>query len=288
MLDGYFAAAVTPFNNYRVDIASFEKYIDFLISSGISGIIVCGTTGESTALSYEEKLELMTVANRINSGRIKLIAGIMDPITETCIKLIKDIEDIVDGFLCICPYYVRPSQNQLYKHFETISKSTEKEIVVYNAPHRTGISIEFNVFKKLCDLNNFIGIKDCSCNLDLFTSWRIKVDKRISFLSGNDDIACAALAMGASGVISVSANIAPSLCSELYSSFKNSDLKRFCELRDMLSLLHEAMFIEPSPGPVKYALFRLGFIKNELRNPLSIVGNDTMRKIDEIIEMLSL
>lgn len=288
MFNGYFAAVVTPFNDYKVDFSAFEKYIDFLINSGISGIVVCGTTGESTAMSHDEKLSLIKKAEEINSKRVKLIAGIMDPITETCVNFVKETEHLVDGFLSICPYYIRPSQNQMFDHFKCISESTDKSIIIYNVPHRTGVTLAFDTFKRLCDFKNIVGIKDCTADLSVFTRWRKEIGNHISFLSGNDDTACAAIAMGASGVISVTANIAPKMCAEMYNAFKNSDLKTFFELRDALVLIHDLMFVEPSPAPVKYALSKIGLVKNELRKPLSVISEKVQQKIDAVMNDLNL
>ncbi len=288
MFCGYLAAVVTPFRDYNVDFPAFEKYIDFLINSGISGIVVCGTTGESTALSHDEKCLLIKKAAELTSGRVKLVAGVMEPITETCCNYVREFEKYVDGFLCICPYYLRPSQDQLYEHFKCISENTESEIIIYNIPHRTGVTLSFDTFKRLCKLKNISGIKDCTGNLAVFTTWRREIGESVSFLSGNDDTGCAALAMGASGVISVSANVVPKMCAEMYNSFREADLRRFCELRDALAPIHDLMFAEPSPGPAKYALSKLGLMKNELRRPLSVISGETQREIDAAMRKLQL
>ncbi|MBR1735296.1 MAG: 4-hydroxy-tetrahydrodipicolinate synthase [Alphaproteobacteria bacterium] len=288
MLNGYIAAVVTPFSNEKLDLESFERYISFLSGSKISGIVVCGSTGESLSLSLNEKITLIQTAQKITNGKINLFAGVIDATTDNCVNFIKKTEDMVNGFLCICPFYIKPSQSQIYEHFKIISESTKKDIILYNNPGRVGTSIEFPTLKKLSTQKNIIAIKECSSDLSVFTTYRNSLKENFAFLSGNDDTACAALAMGASGVISVTANIAPDLCATAYSSFKQGNFERFGVVRDALEPLHKLMFAEPSPAPVKYALSKLGLIKNELRMPLSPISEQLKAKIDKIIHELNL
>jgi 4-hydroxy-tetrahydrodipicolinate synthase len=285
---GYIPAVVSPFKNGKLDIDSFEKYIFRLVNSGISGMVVCGSTGESLSLSIDEKLELIKTAAKINNNKIKLICGIIDSITDYCKDLMKQTESIVDGFLCICPFYVKPSQNQIYNHFKTLSQLTKKDIILYNNPSRVGTSIGLETLKKLCELENIVAIKECTSDLSVFTLWRSELKKNFIFLTGNDDTACAALSMGAEGVISVSANVAPELCVKMYSAFKNSNIEQFNNIRDELAPLHNLMFAEPTPGPVKYALSKLGLMKDELRMPLSSISLELKEKIDTLMGKLGL
>jgi 4-hydroxy-tetrahydrodipicolinate synthase len=288
MLNGCFAAVVSPFNNGKLDIDAFERYVSHLAVSGISGVVVCGTTGESLSMSKDEKMELIKKACLVSNKKIKVIAGVMESVTGYCLDFIKDIEQHVDGFLCISPFYIVPSQRQIYDHFKTISESTERDIILYNIPRRTGSAIEFDTFKKLSELKNVVAIKECGTNLAMYTIWRSGVKSNMSFLSGNDETACGAFAMGASGVISVSANIVPELYVKMHSAFNSGNLELFNALRDKLAPVHELMFAEPSPGPLKYALSRLGFMKNELRRPLSAVSADLAKKLDKLIDDLQL
>jgi 4-hydroxy-tetrahydrodipicolinate synthase len=288
MFNGYFAAVATPFDDGKLDINSFEKYISNLVGSGISGIVVCGSTGESLSLTEEEKIEIIKTASCINSGKIKLIAGVIDAVTDNCSKYMKKVDDIVDGFLCICPFYLKPSQDQIYNHFKYLSESTKRDIILYNNQTRVGSSIVLDTLKKLCDQNNIVAIKECAPDLSVFTIWRSVVKENFSFLSGNDDTACAAFAMGATGAISVSANIAPELCAKMHAAFKQNNLERFEILRDVLAPLHELMFAEPTPGPLKYALSKLKLIKEELRLPLSPISAELRTKIDTFIDNLKL
>lgn len=288
MISGYIAAVVTPFNDGKIDIESFERYLSFLMDSKIYGIVICGSTGESLSLSLEEKVELVKAAQRVIGGKIKLFAGVIDSATYNCLNFIRKTEDIVDGFLCICPFYIKPSQSQIYEHFKTISEATKKDIILYNNPGRVGTSIDFSTFKKLSSQKNIVAIKECSSDLSVFSCWRAAVKEDFAFLSGNDDTAAAALSMGAVGVVSVTANVAPELCNTMISAFKQENLERFAIVRDALEPLHKLMFAEPSPGPIKYALSKLGLMKEELRMPLSPISTALKTKIDKVMRDLNL
>lgn len=288
MINGYITAAVTPFCNEKIDFDSLEKYLHFLTDSKIAGIVICGSTGESLSLSMNEKIEIIRKAQKITSGKTKLYAGVIDASTSNCLELIRKTEDVVDGFLCICPFYVKPSQEQIYNHFKMLSDSTKRDIILYNNPGRVGTSISFDTLKKLSVQRNIVAIKECTSNLSVFTTWRSAIKENFAFLSGNDDTACAALVMGATGVISVTANVVPDLCSTMYSAFTQNNMERFEVVRDAIAPLHELMFSEPSPGPVKYALSKLGLIHNELRMPLSPISNGLKEKIDIVMDRLNL
>ncbi len=283
---GYIPAVVSPFKKGKLDIDSFERYISRLVGSGITGVVVCGSTGESLSLSIEEKLELIKIAAKITNNKTKLICGVIDPVTDSCEIFMKKVEDIVDSFLCICPFYIKPSQNQIYNHFKTLSQLTTKNIILYNNPSRVGTSIGFDTLKKLCELENIIAMKECTTDLSVFTLWRSELKKNFTFLTGNDDTACAALSMGAEGVISVSANIAPELCVQMYSAFKNGNIEQFKKTRDALAPLHNLLFTEPTPGPAKYALSKQGLMQDELRMPLTPISLELKEKIDILMYKL--
>jgi 4-hydroxy-tetrahydrodipicolinate synthase len=287
MLSGYIAAAVTPFKNGKVDIRSFEKYMYYLVGSGVSGVVVCGSTGESLSLSLEEKIELIKSAAAVNRGKVRLIGGAIYTTTEDCLEFISEAKEYVDNFLCTCPFYIKPSPHQIYDYFKKLNDSTSRGIIVYNNPSRVGTDMGFDIFQKLSELENVIAVKECSSDMSRFSVWRSLIKKKFDFLTGNDESACAALAMGAKGVISVSANVAPEFCVRMYNAFKQNNFEGFAVLRDTLTPLHELMFAEPSPAPVKYALSKLGLISNELRAPLSSISSSLQEKIDQAIKELS-
>ncbi len=285
---GYIPAMVTPFKDGKLDVNSFEKYMEYLINSEVSSVVVCGSTGESLSLSIFEKIELIKTAAKIINGRIKLICGVIDSTTENCRNIMQSVDDIVDAFLCICPFYIKPSQNQMYNHFKLLSQLTEKDIILYNNPSRVGSNIGFETLKKLCEFKNIVAIKECTSDLSIFTTWRTFLKDDFVFLSGNDDTACAALAMGAEGVISVTANVTPKLCNKLYSEFKNRNVEEFKKLRDSLAPLHTLMFKEPTPAPAKYVLNKLGLMNEDVRMPLSSISTELKKEIDVIIDNLRL
>jgi 4-hydroxy-tetrahydrodipicolinate synthase len=288
MLKGYSTAIVTPFKNGKIDFSALEKYMNHLDGSGISGIVVAGSTGESVSLTLQEKVELIRAISTINAGKISLIGGVIDAVTDNCIRLIKETEKYVDHFLCICPFYVKPSQQQIYEHYKQLSAATARGIILYNNPSRVGVDIAFDTFRRMCELKNVIALKECADNLSRFTLWRSAVGENFDFLTGLDNVACGALAMGASGVISVSTNVVPDLCAKMYRAFKKNNLEEFFILRDVMAPLHELLFAEPSPAPTKYALSRLGILSSELRAPLSPIGAELQNKIDNFMDKLEL
>lgn len=290
MLSGCIVAAVTPFDGENLDIRAFEKYISFLANSKIAGIVICGSTGEPLSLTVEEKIELIKAARRVvsNKNDIKLFAGVIDSSTQNCTDFMKRSEDLVDGFLGICPFYIKPSASQIYEHFKILSESTARNIILYNNPSRVGTSIELSTIKKLSALKNIIGIKECSSDLSVFVSWRATLKDDFALLSGDDDTAAAAISMGASGLVSVVANVVPDLCVAMLSAYRQNNLERFGVVRDALEPLSKLMFSEPSPGPVKYALSKRGLIKNELRMPLSAIGSALRTKINKVMRDLNL
>ncbi len=287
MFDGYIVAVVSPFQNNQLDLKSFEQYIKWLVGTGISGVVVGGSTGESLSLTLEEYTSLIRLSSEIIDKRIKLIGGVISSSTDYCLSLINSVKKYVDGFLCICPFYIKPTQKQIVSHFQRISKKTSKPIVLYNNPSRVGTSIDEQAFYELSQIDNIVAIKECSSDLSRFSLWRKNIKKDFDFLSGNDDSACGALAMGASGVISVSANIYPKLCVKVYNLFKEGNIYDFEKYRDMLAPLHKLMFSEPSPAPIKYALSKIGLMSEEVRAPLSIISSSLKAKIDSYMNMIS-
>ena len=285
MLSGIYVALVTPFKDGKIDFAAFERYVSHVISAAkISGVVVCGSTGESLMLTQEEKKSLISTAARVVDGKVKLFAGIIESSQDAALDIMRNTENLVDGFLCICPYYIKPSQEQLYGYFSTISAQTEKSIILYNNPGRCGVSIEWDCFNRLVEINNIVAIKECASDLTRFALWRKNIKGQCAFLSGNDDAFCGALAMGADGVISVSANIATALYVRMYCAYQEGDFERFAVLRDSLAPLHSLLFKEPSPAPVKYALSKMGLMTDEVRAPLTSLSSALKSSIDGFLE----
>ncbi|MDR1362198.1 MAG: 4-hydroxy-tetrahydrodipicolinate synthase [Holosporaceae bacterium] len=286
MLRGYWAAAVTPFNNGALDFGALEKYMAHVADSGVSGVVVGGSTGEALSLSLDEKIQLVSSASKAINGKIKVVAGVLEATTDGCLALMRSLEKYVDGFLCLCPYFLRASQEQIHQHLRKLSASTSRSIIIYNNPARTGSSVEFSTLLELTKLANVVGIKECSRDISVFTSWRLELKNDFAIFCGDDATAAGALALGAAGVISVSANVLPKTCIKLYNALQDSDVKTFARLRDALYPFHELMFAAPSPSPVKYALAQMGYMSEEVRAPLSPISRELSRGIDALLILL--
>lgn len=286
-LKGFIVALVTPFNEEgSVDLSAFGKYVNRLSSvEGISGVVVCGSTGESLSLSDDEKLALVKCAYESAENKAAVIGGIIESSTERGVQLMRSFEKYVDGFLCICPYYIKPSQKQLVSHFKTYNDNTDKDIILYNNPGRTGVDLQFDAFRELVQLKNISGIKECSADLSRFVLWKQALgNKKFSYLSGNDDAAGAAFAMGADGVISVTANVMPEQCARFYRSWEERNYEEFAKNRNELEEITKMMFAEPSPAPAKYVLAKMGLMKNILRAPLTPITQELSEQLDLAIK----
>lgn len=288
-LTGYIPAIVTPFSENSIDLQSFRKYVNWLVESGVSGIVVCGSTGESISLSCEEKRQLVSVAVEVVGNKVPVIAGIITSTTDDAMKMAKTYEMAgADGLLCVCPYYVKPTQEGVYTHIRCIHESTALPIVVYNNPGRTAFDLSVDTLRKLASLERIIGLKEASSDLSRFLCWRQHVKSDFCFLSGNDDTFCGALALGAHGTISVTCNIVPDICSDLFSAWVNRNFDKFTVLRDKIMNLHNLLFSEPSPAPTKYALSLMGIMKEDVRRPLLPLTDTNKNKIKYELEKLGL
>lgn len=282
MFSGYIPAVVSPFNENGVDISSFEKYINWLVQSGMNGVVVCGSTGESIALAMNEKKALVSSAVNVCEKSVPVIAGVISSVTEDCIQQAKAYEKCgADALLCVCPYYLKPTQEGIFEHFRKIHDSCGLPIILYNNPGRTAVDLGLDTLRKLSALERIVGLKEASSDLSRFVSWRQHVKAGFSFLSGNDDVACGAFVLGASGVISVTANILPGMCSDIYKAWRDKDMSKFEKLRDKMFNTHQLMFAEPSPAPVKYALSLLGVMQEDVRAPLLPVSEQTKLRIKQ-------
>lgn len=287
MFTGYIPAVVSPFFDNSVDVTAFEKYINWLIKSGVNGVVVCGSTGESIALTAEERRVLVTSAVRVAEKKVPVIAGIINAVTEACVIQAKEYEKCgADALLCVCPYYLKPTQEGVYEHFKTIHDAVSIPIILYNNPGRTSIDIKLDTLRKLASLERIMGLKEASSDVARFLLWRQQVKPGFSFLSGNDDTFCGALALGASGAISVTANVLPEVCSNLYRAWTDRDMVKFEKLRDKIQNVHQLLFVEPSPSPVKYALSLMGVMQDTVRAPLLKLTDQTKARIKQELSRL--
>ena len=279
MFFGSIPAVITPFSDNKVDYDSFEKIINFLIENNSNGIVPCGTTGESPTLSHDEHKKIIEESIRIADKRVPIIAGTGSNNTHEAIDYTKHAESAgANAALVVTPYYNKPTQSGLYEHFKTIAESTILPIIIYNIPGRSIVDMSIETMIELSKINNIIGVKDATNDLFRPLLTQKKMNSNFCYLSGEDGTAVAFLAQGGHGCISVTANIAPKLCSEMHKAWRENNISSCQEINLKLAKLHNSLFIESSPGPVKYAASLLGLCKEDTRLPLTKIS-DTTKKI---------
>ena len=289
MFFGSIPAVITPFKNHEVDYESLSVILNHLIQNGSNGLVPCGTTGESPTLSHEEHKKIIEETIRISDKRIPIIAGTGSNNTAEAIDFTKHAESNgADAALVVTPYYNKPTQQGLFAHFEKIAKSVKMPIIIYNIPGRSVVDMSIETMIKLSKIDNIVGVKDATNDLfrPLLTLANMKSD--FCFLSGEDGTALAFLAQGGHGCISVTANIAPKLCSELQKAWREKDIQKAQEFNLKLAKLHNSLFVESSPGPVKYAASLIGLCNSETRLPLVEITEKTKNEVFNCLKDLSL
>ena len=276
MFFGSIPALITPFNKSEVDYDSFQKIIEWSIEQGSHGFVPCGTTGESPTLSHDEHKNVVDVCIKIVDKRVPVIAGTGSNNTIEAIEFTKYAEESgADGALIVTPYYNKPTQEGLYLHYKKIAESTNLPIIIYNIPGRSIVDMSIETMVELSKIKNIIGVKDATNDLFRPLLTRTKIKKDFCYLSGEDGTALAYLIQGGNGCISVTANIAPKLCSELHNHWKNKEIDKALQINLKLAKIHHALFIESSPGPVKYAAELLNLCSAETRLPLAPIKDST-------------
>ena len=269
MFEGAFTAIVTPFKSGKVDYKSFEKLIEFQIEKGIHGLVPCGTTGESATLTLQEHKEVIEFVIKTVKGRVKVIAGSGSNSTQEALELTKFVKKAgADGALVITPYYNKPTQEGLYRHFKLIAEEVDIPIVVYNVPGRTGVNLLPDTLARLKDISNITAVKEASGNVEQMEQIIDLVEGKIDLLSGDDSLYFPILAIGGKGVISVASNIIPGDVAEVYNQFKKNNMEKARELFYKYYFLTKSMFYETNPIPAKTSLKLMGMISGELRLPL--------------------
>jgi 4-hydroxy-tetrahydrodipicolinate synthase len=279
---GYLTALITPFANGKVDFASFETFVRFQIEQGIHGLVPCGTTGESPTLSSDEIKSLIEIAIRVRNNferRIPIVAGTGSNDTARTIELTKIAEQYgADAALIVTPYYNKPTQEGLYQHYKAIHDQTNIPIILYNVPSRTAVDMSIETVIRLAELPRIVGLKDAVSDLTRVQKIRGAVKSNFSLLCGEDSLTADYLKQGGNGCISVTSNVAPGMCAELYNSWVRGDVVTFETIAKTLSPLHKNLFVETSPAPVKYACSRLEFCRDEMRLPM-LPATDRAREI---------
>jgi len=280
MFKGSNVALITPFKNDKLDEEAYIKLIHFHIDNGTNGLVPAGTTGESPTLSHSEHQKVIDLCVRESNGKIPVIAGTGSNSTDEAISLTQHAEKAgADGALIVTPYYNKPTQEGLYQHYKAINDSSGLPIIIYNIPGRSVIDMSVDTMARLFELKNIVGVKDATGDLNRVDQQLKKMGKDFIQLTGNDDNALEFNKRGGIGAISVTANIAPKLCSDFQKTSNDKDndasQKEAVKLDSILQPIHHSMFVESNPSPVKYAAKLLGLCEDDVRLPLVKVTNKT-------------
>ena len=289
MFKGVFTALLTPFKNGELDEVSFRSFIDFQIESGIHGLVPVGTTGESPTVSHDEhKLAVEICIDQANK-KVPIIAGTGSNNTAEAIELTNHAsEKGADAALVVTPYYNKPNQEGLYAHYKAIAENSDIPIVIYNIPGRSIVDMNLETMNKLFQIKNIIGVKDATSDISRVFKYKSIIGDSFNQLSGEDATTLAYMIYGGHGSISVTSNIAPKLCSDFMNLCLAGKFDEASKINDKLMKLHECLFLEPSPGPVKYAAEKLGLMSSELRLPLVEISKNTKDRVDEAMKFASL
>ena len=285
MFSGTFTALVTPFRNGEVDVEALEGMVEFQIQHGVSGLVPCGTTGETPAMSEAEDRVVVGTVVRIANGRVPIIAGTGSNSTDMAIKYTKMAQEVgADGSLQVAPYYNKPTQEGLYRHFAAIAESTELPLVLYNIPGRTGVTISADTMARLAEIPNIVGVKDSTLSMNMISDVIRLCGEEFDVLSGDDPMTLPLVALGGRGVISVASNVAPGAVSDMVRAVLEGDWERGRELHYELLPLFRALFVETNPIPVKTAASLLGLCSDEMRLPLVPMEGENLRALQETLD----
>lgn len=269
MIHGSIPALITPFRNGIVDEQAFQRFVEWQIAEGSSGLVPCGTTGESATLSHAEHRRVIELCIEAAGRRVPIIAGAGSNSTEEAIGLTQFAKDAgADAALVVTPYYNKPSQEGLYQHFKAISDAVDLPVVVYNIPGRSIVDMSVETMGRVAKLPNVIGLKDATGDVSRVSRQRAACGDAYIQLSGDDGSALGFVAHGGKGVISVTANVAPKQMAAMQKAALAGDFAAARAIDDTLSALHKNLFIEPSPGPAKYAASLLGLCAEDVRLPI--------------------
>lgn len=282
-------AMVTPFDqNGEIDFPATKNLINYLIANGTNGIVVAGTTGESPTLTTEEKVELFKFVVNIVDGRVPVVAGTGSNNTKASIELTKQAENTgVDAIMLVVPYYNKPSQEGLYQHFKTIAEATSLPIILYNIPGRSVINMAVETIVRLAQIPNIVAIKDASGNLDAMSETISQTPEDFSVYTGEDSLTLPALAVGATGVISVASHIIGNEMQAMITKFKNGHTQEAAEDHRRLLPVFKGLFAAPNPSPVKAALNLKGIPVGGVRLPIIPLNNDELNTLQAVLEKVN-
>lgn len=289
MFKGSFVALITPFKDNQIDFQALMHLLHWHLQEGTHGIVACGTTGEFSSLTSQEQRDVLSACLKEVQGKIPVIAGINAFDAQNAIDLIVQAQEVgAQGVMVVNPPYIKPSQEGLYQFFKSIHDQTSLPMIIYNNPGRTGTLITAPTLARLSHCERIVAVKDSSGDLLLPLELRRLAEKDLVQLCGEDAMTVAFLAHGGRGCISVTANIAPRLCAELYEAWEKNDLERVIFLRDQLAPLNKALFVEGNPVPVKYAASLLGLCHPEVRLPLLPASGSARLTIQAALEYAAL
>jgi 4-hydroxy-tetrahydrodipicolinate synthase len=289
MFSGAFTAVVTPFKDGHVDEDALRRLIRFGIDGGVSGIVPCGTTGESPTLSHEEHNRVIELTVKEVAGQVKVIAGTGSNSTEEALALTEHAKSVgADACLLVSPYYNKPTQEGLYMHFKAVAEAVDIPIVLYNIQGRTGVNIENNTVAKLSQIPNIVAVKEASGSILQMSEVIRLSNSDFDVLSGDDQMTFPLMALGGKGVISVVTNIVPDKMSLLVKHMLKGDIAAARAIHFEIYELCQAMFIETNPIPIKTALSMMGMIRNEFRLPLCPMSQANQEKLKKVLERYGL
>ncbi|MDX1484254.1 MAG: 4-hydroxy-tetrahydrodipicolinate synthase [Alphaproteobacteria bacterium] len=285
MFKGSFTALITPFKDGKVDEKTFQDLVQRQIDAGTHGLVPVGTTGESPTLSHEEHMRVTELCLEVAQGKVQVIAGTGSNSTEEAIMLQRHAKEAgADAGLVVTPYYNKPTQAGLIAHYTAIADAVDLPIVIYNIPGRSVIDMTVETMAELARHDNIVGVKDATADLVRPLKTRLACGPDFCLLSGEDATIVPFLAQGGHGCISVTSNIAPGPCAELHTAWQAGDMAKVSEINDRLLPVHDALFCESSPGPVKYAAELMGLCAGELRLPLVEIAPASKVKVKEALE----
>lgn len=286
MFRGTFTALVTPFRDGAIDAPAFEKLIEGQIAAGIDGIVAVGTTGESPTLSHDEREQVIRLAVTIANGRCKVLAGTGSNSTQHAVADTKAAEKLgVDGALLVAPYYNKPSQEGLFRHFQAVAQATSLPIMLYNIPGRCGVDIAADTVVRLAEAcRNIVSIKEASGSVERVGELRVRLPEAFTIMSGDDSLTLPFMAAGAVGVVSVASNLYPAEVGALVRAFQSGDVKRARELQGKMFAIFKDLFIEPNPVPAKTALAWRGAMTAEVRLPLCEMSEANQTRLRKTVE----
>ncbi len=286
MFKGSIVALITPFKDGEVDYEALGKLIDFHVDNGTDAVLVCGTTGESPTLTFEEHDKVVEFAVKHAAGRIKVIAGTGANATHEAVHLTAHAKEVgADAALLVVPYYNKPTQEGLYRHFSAVAEEVDIPIILYNIPSRTGVEISVDtVYRLVSDYPNIVGSKESTPNMDRISELVGRLGESFAVLSGDDSLTLPMMSLGAKGVVSVANNILPREIKTLTDLALEGDFKKARELHLKLYPVFKALFIETNPIPVKTACWMLGMCEKEFRLPITPMKEENENKLRQVLK----